>query len=530
MSSATATLEALPAVSVEWRPRFNPWLIALSVLLPTFMEVLDTSIASVALPYIAGNLGATRSEATWVLTSYLVSNAIVLPASAWFSSFFGRRRFLLACIFVFTFASFLCGAATSLKMIVLARVLQGAGGGALQPLSQAILLESFPPAQRGTAMAAYGVGVVCAPILGPTLGGWLTDNYSWRWAFFINIPVGMLAIFLISLFVEDPPYVRAAAHARIDAIGLGWLTLWLATLQICLDKGQEADWFGAVWMRWFAGISVVSLVCFIVRELRTPFPIVDLRVLKDRNFGVSCALFALFGAALYAMVTLQPLFLQTLLGYTAMSAGWTVSPRGVGSLVALFLVGLLLSRINPRALLAFGFLALGLSCFLLSRISLQVSMRNIVPMNLLNGFGTGFIFVPLAALAVSTLRNEQMGNATGLQNLVRNLGGSIGISFVSTMLERYAQAHQAFMSAGVSALSPAYQQRAGLLAHAFSAQFSGPDAAQRAQAATYDLLVQQTDYWAFVQLFAVIALLCVLCSLGVLLLRNLKSSRPVALE
>src|SRR4051812_47732322 len=262
LSEAQAAQPANPAGAV-WQPKYNRWIIALTVTLATFMEVLDTSIASVALPHIAGNLGATQEEATWVLTSYLVSNAIVLPVSAWFSRYFGRKRFLIACIIIFTISSFLCGAATNLGMLVLARVAQGAGGGALQPLAQAILLESFPPAKRGVAMAVYGVGVVCAPIIGPTFGGWLTDSYSWRWAFYINIPVGALAVFLISSFVDDPPYIRAGKHGRIDAIGFGLMTLWLATLQIILDKGQEVDWFGTVWLRWFAVISVLAFVGFI---------------------------------------------------------------------------------------------------------------------------------------------------------------------------------------------------------------------------------------------------------------------------
>ena len=342
-------------MSEQWRPRVNPWLIAPAVMLATFMEVLDTSIASVALPYIGGNLGATPSEATWVLTSYLVSNAIVLPASGWLSRYFGRKRLLITCIIIFSASSFLCGAATSLPMLIISRVLQGAGGGALQPLAQSIMLESFPPAQRGTAMAVYGIGVICAPILGPTLGGWLTDTYSWRWAFYINIPVSVLAVFMISMFVEDPPWIRDAKPGRIDAVGLGFMALGLAALQIVLDKGQESDWFGALWMRWMTAICVVSLLIFIWRELRAREPLVNLRILKNRNFGVACGLFFCFGAAIYGLVTLQPLFLQTLLGYTAFDAGLTVTPRGIGAFFALFIVGALIGRLGGRNLAAIGF-------------------------------------------------------------------------------------------------------------------------------------------------------------------------------
>ncbi len=530
MSAAATNPDSAPATEAPWRPRFNPWLIALSVMLATFMEVLDTSIASVALPHIAGNLGASQDEATWVLTSYLVSNAIVLPTSAWFASFFGRKKFLISCIIIFTASSFLCGVAGSLGMLVLARIIQGAGGGALQPLAQAILLESFPPARRGAALAVYGVGVICAPIIGPTLGGWLTDSYSWRWAFYINLPVGVLAIFLISLFVEDPPYVSGRRRGGFDAWGLGLLTVWLATLQITLDKGQEADWFGAVWLRWFAGISVVSMVAFIIRELSIPFPIVDLRILKNRNFAVGCVLFLLFGGALYALVTLLPLFLQSLLGYTALNAGLTVSPRGMGVLVALALVGVLIQKISPRSLVTFGFLTLGASCFLLSRLNLQVGMRNIIAPNILMGFGMGFIFVPLSALMMSSLRDDQIGNGSGIQNLMRNLGGSVGISFASTMLARYAQAHQAFLVGQVSPLNPVYQERVGALQNVFASHFSPVDSLQRAQAFIYNTVLEQAGLWAYVDIFYVLVWICLVSALCVRLFRSVKSTRAVAMH
>jgi len=506
----------------EWRPRVNPWWIAPAVMLATFMEVLDTSIASVALPYIGGNLGATPEEATWVLTSYLVSNAIVLPASGWFSRFFGRKRFLIACIIIFSASSFLCGAATSMPMLIVARVLQGAGGGALQPLAQSIMLESFPPAQRGTAMAVYGIGVVCAPILGPTLGGWLTDTWSWRWAFYINIPVSILAVFMISIFVEDPPYLRNTRPGRIDAVGFGFMALGLATLQILLDKGQQADWFGALWLRWMAGVSAVSLLIFIVWELRAREPIVNLRILTNRNFSVACVLFFLFGAAIYGLITLQPLFLQELLGYTALNAGLTVTPRGVGAFVALFVVGALIGRLGGRRLAAFGFVVFSVSAFMFSRLSLQMAPGNILPANLISGFGTGFIFVPLTTVGMATLRNEQIGNAAGIQNLVRNIGGSVGISFVSTMLERFAQTHQAFMVGAVSPGNPIYQQKVAAVSGALHSSFSPVDARRRAQDVIYNIVHQQTGYWAFIDLFYSFMWLGLACALGVWLLRDVK--------
>jgi DHA2 family multidrug resistance protein len=511
-------------MSEQWRPRVNPWLIAPAVMLATFMEVLDTSIASVALPYIGGNLGATPSEATWVLTSYLVSNAIVLPASGWLSKYFGRKRLLITCIIIFSFSSFLCGAATSLPMLIIARVLQGAGGGALQPLAQAIMLESFPPHQRGTAMAVYGIGVICAPILGPTLGGWLTDTWSWRWAFYINIPISILAVVMISLFVDDPPWIREAKPGRIDTVGLGFMALGLATLQILLDKGQEMDWFGNVWMRWMAGISACSLLFFIFWELRVAEPVVNLRILKNRNFAVACGLFFLFGAAIYGLITLQPLFLQTLLGYTALGAGLTVTPRGIGAFVALFLVGALIARVGGRRLAAFGFVVFSLGAWIFSRLSLDMSRSSIVIPNLISGFGTGFIFVPLTTVGMGTLRNDQIGNAAGIQNLLRNIGGSVGISFVSTMLERFGQAHQAFLTGRVSALSPIYRHDLGLLQGVLQRHFSPVDARLRAEGMIYNVVHQQTSYWAFIDLFYWFMWLGLACALGVWLLKEVKAT------
>ncbi|MGA3179393.1 MAG: DHA2 family efflux MFS transporter permease subunit [Verrucomicrobiota bacterium] len=511
-------------MSQEWRPHVNPWWIAFAVMLATFMEVLDTSIASVALPYIGGNLGATPSEATWVLTSYLVSNAVVLPASGWLSRHFGRKRLLLTCVMIFSAASLLCGAATSLPMLIIARVIQGAGGGALQPLAQSIMLESFPPARRGTAMAVYGVGVVCAPILGPTLGGWLTDTWSWRWAFYINVPVSILAVYMIARFVQDPPWIRAGKPGRIDAVGLGFMALGLGTLQILLDKGQEADWFGAIWMRWLAGISAGSLLFFIYWELRVTDPIVNLRILKNRNFSVACALFFLFGAAIYGLVALQPLFLQTLLGYSALESGLTVTPRGVGAFFALFVVGALIARLGGRRLAAFGFVVFSLGAYLFSRMSLQMARSTILPPNLVSGFGAGFIFVPLTTVGLATLRNDQIGNAAGIQNLVRNLGGSVGISFVATMLERFAQAHQVFMTARVSALNPVYLQQLGRVQGVLQTHFSPADARPRAGAVMYNIVHQQTGYWAFIDLFYTFMWVGLVCALGVWFLKNVKAT------
>lgn len=519
------TLSTTPAV---WRPNASPWLIALAVMLATFMVILDTSIAVVALPYIAGNLGATQDESTWVLTSYLVANAIVLPASTWLSSFFGRKRFLIGCTILFTVASLLCGLATSMPMLVVARVLQGLGGGAMQPLSQAILLESFPPSKRGAATALFGLAIVVAPILGPTLGGWLTDNWSWRWTFYINLPVGILAFFMMSAFVEDPPYIRLQRSNRIDGIGLGLIALCLGTLQIVLDKGQDVDWFSAIWVRWFALICVLSVVGFVVWELWTDHPIVDLHVFKNRNFTVSCALFGLFGVMIYALITTQPLFLQSLLGYSAFDAGLSVSPRGFGALAALFFVGALVGRVDARLLAGVGFAFMGFSSFLLCRLDLQMSMGSVVPANIMAGFGTGCLFVPLTTLAVGTLRNEQIGNAIGLQNLIRNTGGSIGLSVVSTLQERLSQTHQFTMVGQLSPLNPEYRQRLTALKTVFEGRFSMPDALARARDTLYHTLLQQASYWAFMDIFFLLAIICAACVFGILFYEKPRAVHAVA--
>ena len=501
----------------HWHPRANPWMITLAVMLATFMVVLDTSIAVVALPYIAGNLGATQDESTWVLTSYLVANAVILPASTWFSGFFGRKKFLIVCTVIFTIASLLCGLATSMTGLVAYRVLQGIGGGAMQPLSQAILLESFPPAKRGVATAVFGLAIVVAPIVGPTLGGWLTDNWSWRWTFYINLPVGILAVFLMSLVLEDPPWVHAARGVPFDGLGFGLIALALGTLQIILDKGQDEDWFGAVWLRWFAVVSLVCFVGFIVRELTASRPLVDLRVFENRNFAVSSIMLALFGFTVYALITLQPLFLQSLLGYSAFKSGLSVCPRGIGAFCALFFVGAMVSRIDARIIAAMGFAFSAVASYMLCRLTLQMSITTVLLPNILAGFGSGLLFVPLTTLSVGTLRQEQIGNASGLTNLIRNTGGSIGLSLVSTFQQRLAQVHQFLLIGNLSPLNQQYLHRTAVAQSVFEQRFSPVDAMDRARALLYNTLIQQSNYWSFMNVFFYVAVLCAL-SLFVILL------------
>jgi DHA2 family multidrug resistance protein len=512
-----------------WKPSFNPWLIAASVMLATFMEVLDTSIANVSLPHIAGSLSATTDESTWVLTSYLVSNAIILPAANWLGHYFGRKRFLAVCILIFALSSAFCGAAASLGMLLFARVLQGAGGGALQPIAQAVLLESFPAEKRGSAMAVYGLGVVVAPIIGPTLGGWITDNYSWRWIFYINVPIGILAMFMVHSFVEDPPYIRNQKPGRIDYIGFGLMALGLATLQIVLDKGQESDWFSSSFITWAAVSAVIALFAFVIWELRTKEPIVNLRVLANRNFAVGTALIAVMGVVLYATIALLPLFLQTLIGYPALQSGLAVSPRGIGAVFSMIIVGRLVGKIDGRYLIMFGFAVLGFSTYLLSDIDLQISMGTIVWPQIISGLAMGFVFVPLTVMATGTLTAEQMGNATGIFNLMRNIGGSIGIAAVTTMLARGAQTHQAAMVSHLTPYDPAFQQRLQELAAAFGARGNPMTATQQAYGAIYETLVGQATLLAYIDNFRLLAFLCLLCVPAALLFRRVRARKAAPL-
>jgi len=514
--------------SQPWRPRANPWVIGASVSIATFMQVLDSTIVSVAMPHMAGSLAATTEEATWVLTSYLVANAIVLPASGWLALWFGRRRLMLLSVGIFTIASFFCGIAPNMTFLILARILQGASGGALQPLTQAILLESFPPAKRGMAMAMFGVVIVTAPVIGPTLGGWLTDSYSWRWVFNINIPIGALAVFLMARTLEDPPYIANARPGRIDGPGLIFLVLWLGALQLVLDKGQQEDWFSTEWISWTAVISACSMVVFIFRELHAESPVVDLRVFKDRNFAMGTLVTGLLGAGMFSMITMVPLFLQTLLGYSAQTSGMATSPRGLGSLVGMPLVGFLTGIVDIRWLVLAGALMFGLTSFMFGGLNLEIAMRNIIWVNVLQGFGLAFTLVPLMTATMARLRNEQMGNATGLYNLARNIGGGIGISLATTFLARGAQAQRAQMVHNLTPYDTNLTERLTAIRAGLTPRIGAP----QAQAASYALidriLSQQATLKAFMLNFRWIALFVVLGGSLVLLMRKAerRSGKP----
>lgn len=509
-----------------WTPSFNPWLIAISVMLATVMEVLDTSVANVALPHISGNLSATTEEATWVLTSYLISNAIVLPATSWISSFIGRKRFLIICIILFTVASALCGAAPNLQILILARILQGIGGGALQPIAQAVLLESFPPEKRGSAMALYGMGVVVAPIIGPTLGGWITDNYSWRWIFYINLPVGALAAFMANTFVEDPPYIKNQKPGRIDYIGFGLMALGLSALELTLDLGQQRDWFSSPVIIFTAVASAISILTFIAWELYVDEPIVNLRVFLNRNFAVGTLLIASVGIVLYGSTALLPLFLQTLLGYPAVESGMAVSPRGIGSVVSMLIVGRLIGKIDSRYLIMFGFALLGYSTYLFTGINLYIAQSNVVIPMIISGFAMGFVFVPLTTITMGTLSNSEIGNASGIYNLMRNTGGSLGIAAMTTFLARGSQIHQAALMPNTSEYNPAFQQAFEQTRNNLLAQFDPVTATQQAYQIIYGTVVRQATVLSYIDNFKLLAFLCFAAVPTVFLFKKVKSAKP----
>ena len=496
-------------VTEPWRPKFNPWLIAVVVSMAAFMEVLDTSIANVALPYMAGSLGASNDQSTWVLTSYLVSNAIVLPISGWFAGAFGRKRFFMICLVAFTISSLLCGTAPSLGAIIFFRVLQGAGGGGLQPMAQAILADTFPPEKRGLAFALYGVTAVVAPTVGPTLGGWITDNYTWRWIFFINLPVGILALFLVFRVVEDPPWVKRAAGAgiKIDYIGVALLALGVGALQVMLDKGQEDDWFGSQFILTLAVLAGVGLVSFVLWEWFYSKPIVDVRLFKNLNFLASNSMMFILGIMYFASLVMMPLFLQTLLGYTSESAGLVLSASGLVLLFSMPVVGALASKIHARYLIAFGWLTLSLAMYYSTqKLDLQISFGSASVLRIIQVCGLGFLFVPINLAAYVGMPLEKSNAVSGLVNFMRNMGSSVGTSMVTTLLARRAQVRQVYLVAHVTPGQPAFNQAVAALAARFAASgISAELALKKAQGLLYQALIGQATTLAYLDTFGILA-------------------------
>lgn len=486
--------------------RVNKWVVALSVMLPTFIEVMDTSVVNVSLPHIQGSLNAGMDEVTWVLTSYLVSNAIIIPITGWLASVFGRKRYLIFSLLLFTAGSILCGAAPSLHVLIIARILQGLGGGGLQPLSQAILLETFPRREHGMAMAVFGMGVVMAPIIGPVVGGWITDEWSWRWVFYINLPAGILALFMTTLFIHDPAYIKREVF-RIDKWGLFLLTLGLGSLQVVLDKGEREDWLQSNFIVILSIIAVVALVSFVIVELRSEHPVVDLRIFKDSTFSAGTTIMFLGFFCLFGSFVLLPLYAQQLMGYTAFWAGLLLGPGGISSFIIMPIAGVLMKKgIKPWLLLIVGLGTTSYALSMMSDFNLQGDFFSIALPRLIQGFGLGLFFVPLASAVFVNVSVEKMGNASGIFNLMRNLGGSFGVAFSATLLSQRTQVHQTFLSENITPYNPALQKALQHSSHLLEMNHSGTAHSTGGLAFIYQEVLRQASMLSFNDTFYVLSI------------------------
>jgi len=486
----------------------NKWLITITVMLPAIMEIIDTSVANVALPYMQGSLNAGTDEITWVLTSYLVSNAIVLPMTGWLSKVFGRKRFLMTCIVLFTIASLLCGAAPNLALLIFFRIIQGAAGGALIPISQAILMETFPPHQQGMAMAIFGVGAMFGPIVGPALGGWITDNMNWRWIFYINLPVGIIALIMGLFFIFDPPYLKRNSSSpaiTIDYWGLFLLTTSMGALQVVLDKGQQEDWFNSSFIITFTIITLISTVALIWVELTHPHPVVNLRLFRNISFSAGNLIMFVVGFCLYSSIMLIPLFLQTLMGYSATDAGMVMAPGGISTLLAMPIVGAMLQKRDGRKIILFGLIIGAISMFIMQGLNLESSYWDYVWPRIVLGVGLAMIFVPLTTVTLSSIERHEMGNATGMFNLLRNIGGSVGIAIAATMLGRLSQFYQTGLSAHITPYSATWQIRFNEIKHGLIAKgLNSTIADQTALGMMYGVVRKQAAVLSFNHIFFII--------------------------
>jgi len=498
-----------PAPPEHWEPKFNPWLIAVVVAMAAFMEVLDTSIANVALPYIAGGLAASNDQSTWVLTSYLASNAVVLPISGWLAARFGRKRFFTLCIILFTVSSVLCGSALSLSVLIVFRALQGAGGGGLQPMAQAILADTFPPEKRGLAFSLYGITAVLAPTIGPTLGGWITFNYSWRWIFYINLPVGILAVLLVSRFVEDPPYFQRlrAAGVRLDYLGLAFLAIGIGALQVVLDKGQEDDWFGSRFILTLSVIAAVCLISLVIWQLSHQHPIMDLRLFKNFNFAMANLMMFTLGVVYFSSLVLIPQLLQTLLGYTAELAGLVLSASGFVLLLGMPIVGQLTTRVPAKYLIACGWLSMGIAMlYSTKRVDLDISFKVAMWLRVAQAAPLPFLFVPITLASYVGVSPEKSNDAAGLLNFMRNIGSSVGTSMVTTLLARRAQFHQAMLSSYTTNYDPVFRNATSALSQQLvHSGTSAADAQHQAYGVIYQAMQAQSTLLSYLDAYKVLA-------------------------
>jgi MFS transporter, DHA2 family, multidrug resistance protein len=515
---------------LHWKPSHNPWAVAITVTLATFMEVLDTSIANVALPHMAGTLGASQEEATWVLTSYLVSSAIVLPISGWISNRIGRKRFYMSCVAMFTVCSLLCGIAQTLPLLIVARVLQGLGGGGLATSEQAILADTFPVEKRGQAFALYGMAVVVAPAIGPTLGGWITDNFNWHWIFFINLPVGLLSLYLSNRMVEDPPFLKArreaSKHLKVDFMGLGLVAVGVGFLEFTLDKGQEKDWFGDPMIRTTAILAVCLLVFFAWWEWHHPDPIVDLKLLKNRNFGTAVFLQLVLGMVLFGSTVLIPQYLQVLLGYTAERAGMVLSPAGFMMMAMMFVAGRTVGKIDPRLMVCLAYIGTAIGVYNLTQLDLTTSFAHVTLLRMTQVICLPFVFIPISTLNYVGVPATKSNQISSLSNFARNLGGSAGTALLTTYIARSAQVHQATLAANVVKGSARYNLFTDQMKSIF--MNGGMPAAQAGQAAVaeaYQVMIRQATMLSYKNAFAILAA-AVLCLSPLPFLMRLPPKRP----
>ena len=531
-AGATTINNPNPSLQGAWKPRVNPWLIAMTVALAAFMEVLDTSIANVALPHIAGNLGASTDEGTWVLTSYLVSNAIVLPMGGWASSVLGRRNFFVLCIIIFTVSSFLCGAALSLPMLLVFRVLQGAGGGGLQPMAQAIMADSFEPQKRGQAFALYGLVAVLAPSIGPTLGGWITDNFSWRWIFYINIPVGILAFFLVTRLVEDPPWIKAD-HSRffkMDYVGLAFLTIAMGGMQIMLDKGEEDAWFASNFIRFFAFLFIGGMIALVWWEWRQKDPLINLKVFRFKNFAICCFLMMLVGGVLNANTVLQPQFMQHLLGWTATTAGLALTAGGVTLIIVMPLAGIATSKISARYLTAFGFILFIITFRIAAEVTtLDMTFAQASWLRVVQMIPLPFCFISITTAAYVGMPKEDSNQVAGLINFARNIGGSVLIAVTNAQVTNRTLWHQQHLQNAMNPASIGYQQHVNALSGFFGSSFGGPNGSAMALASIYNQLNLQAATQGYQDVYMELSYMSIgLVVLAFLLSKNKPGQAPAS--
>ena len=507
---------------IEENNNVNPWLACLPTMTAAFMFVLDATIANVALPHMAGSFSVSRDESMWILTSYLIASGIIIPMVDWFSKVMGRKTFFIFSIIMFTIASALCGMAQTMGQMVAFRILQGVGGGGILPISQAILLENFKPSERGKAMAMFGMVIVIAPILGPVLGGWITDNWTWPYIYYINIPIGILAWVLSNMFIFDPEYAKKQENVKADFVGFFFLCIWLISLQVVLDKGNNADWFNTPWICWLSLVSAISAVLFIISQIKNKESLVDLSIFKDKNYLVGTMVQIVMQAVLLASVAILPQFLQSLMGYDAYKSGLSMMPRGLGAMTATILYGSFANRFDGRALVAFGLSCIATGCMMLGNLNLEISTMSIGFPNFLFGLGLGLSMIPIITLSMATLRNDQMTNASGLQNLLKNIGGAFGTSIVATLITRGAQKHQYMLIQHLTDTTANYVERVQTYTGAFIKNYDPVTASYMAKGLINKLLLQQATLCAFIDAFRIFAIAAIAIIPLLLLLKNIK--------